>query len=412
MVGHIAKVIGFVLVAWNTAYAEVTEEQALLSATAFRDIALKGYYSEPKLLLPFGEWSRSCIFEPTDGTEFHFTDFTSSIQVVKQSGRVQIYSTSTYTDPATGATNNKYSTYPTLPVLPQSTIINLAKQYLAAAGFSGDYTVKFVVIGEPTGYIGQDYYFVQMQPSKGAAIFDLNVELEIEPTTGTLLHFLHPLPMAEFPDSVTPAISIDSARGLMLSICSTQLGCNNPTEVEPVYLQATQPFRLSPDNDNPFDQVFFSPAELALGDQNKTILTYFGNFQCDTGRTLSFNVDAMTGELKCQWETGCYGASAGILHKQLGWNWGLGPISAMNGKKAEVAQNADIAEFKPSAIPKAGVKLFIHRGRMNVQIVFDAKSGLIWHEIGGKRRYGKPNASLVKALVEVASIEKPSKFRR
>jgi len=336
------------------------------------------------------------------GTEYQFIDNTCEIKIVKSLGKIYWYEAHQTVDPDTGASNRKYSTYPTLPVLPKSTIVSLAKRYLAAAGFECDYTAWSVNIGEPTGIVGEDFYDIVMRPSKGSAVADLNVRLKIEPTTGTLLDFLHPLPMAEMPDNVIPAISIDSARGLMLSICSTLLGCNNPTEVEPVHLEATQPFRLRPDNENPLNQVFFTPAEIALGDQNKTILTYFGIFHCGSaGRTMAFNVDAMTGELKCQWETGMIGASADPAPKPLGWDWGSGPISVMNGKKAAAAQNADVSECKPKLPPKTGVKLFIHRGRLNVPIVFDAKSGLIWHELGGKRRYGKPNAPLLKALVKV-----------
>jgi len=383
---------------------DLSQEQASALAFTFKEKALKGIFSEPQLLTPLGVWR--CYEEDRPeflGLEYNFFDYTCDLYVVKSLGKVYRYTASAMVHPDTGISNRKYSTYPTLPVLPRSTIISLARQYLAAAGFECDYTVRLAALGERTGYLGQDYYLVWMRPSKGAAILDLNVELEIEPTTGTLLSFLHPLPMAEMPDNVIPAISIDSARGLMLSICSTLLGCNNPTEVEPVHLEATQPFRLRPDNENPLNQVFFTPAEIALGDQNKTILTYFGIFHCGSaGRTMAFNVDAMTGELKCQWETGMIGASADPAPKPLGWDWGSGPISVMNGKKAAAAQNADVSECKPKLPPKTGVKLFIHRGRLNVPIVFDAKSGLIWHELGGKRRYGKPNAALLKALLEVA----------
>jgi len=382
--------------------ADISQEQASLLAGSFRTLALKGSFSEPKLLAPLGIlnfWQ----LENADflGTEFQFIDYTCEVKIVKSLGKIYWYEAHQMVDPDTNLSNRVYPDYPTLPVLPQSTIIALAKQYLAAAGFECDYTARSISLSEPTSIVGENYYEVEMWPSKGAAIADIRARLKIESTTGTLLDFHHPLPSLEFPNNVNPAISIDSARGLMLSICSTQLGCGVPIEEDPIHLEATQPFRQNPETTDPFTQVLFTPAEIALGDQNKTILTYCGVFKCGDRGSYSFCVDAMTGELKVQWQLGSYGSSQEKALRPMGWDWGLGPISAMNGKKAIVAQNADIAECKPSTIPKAGVKLFIHRGRMNVPIVFDAKSGLIWHEIGGKRRYGKPNASLVKALMKV-----------
>jgi hypothetical protein len=391
---------------------DISFDEAAQIALAFQARAARGVLAASEIV--------SLEEDPTDEThlaetrpnlfpqnEFWVDLPHSSYCVLKSDGKIRHMGLDTVHPSVTDTGNLIATNYPTRSVLGEQTVIELAKEYVAAAGWPGTYRAHGVTL-EAAGNVYYDAYQVELRFVRDGATWDDEITLGIEPTTGLLRKFDHPALLPTAPANMVPAVSADQARSIMLSHLLMSKNVSDANETDPVDLEVWKP-EVWRDSDN-----WLTEGEIAQGGRNEGMLVY----QAIIARAdkpwhaWCVFVDAQTGLVKlCQYVSGAgYGLKTPSSPPKAGgpsfggWSWGIGTISIMTKPYSTTVSGADLVRTSPAKPPKSGILVYLHRGRMNVLCRFEPKTGLLWHEGSVKPIYAQPNGPLLKALRKAAAL--------
>lgn len=101
-------------------------------------------------------------------------------------------------------------------------------------------------------------------------------------------------------------------------------------------------------------------------------------------------------------KAGTFGEPKKLKFMPMMWDWEPGPIRIFNGVKSESIAKGTIPLAKPKKKPLASGEVLLQRGRLSVRCKVDRKAGLVWHQAGDKPVYGKPDATTMKAIAQLA----------
>jgi hypothetical protein len=397
------SVVSLALLCGLASSQDITQQQASTTITAFKTIACNGYYTSSVLINPtYDNYVYSDDFAIRNPLTFYNMSHGDGYCCIsKSTGKIGFYCTEITFGNDTNISNVADQNYPSHSTLSQSTVIALAQQYIADAGWTGTYqahSVKFYHVNK----INQDIYALDMRLVVSGVAVENPIRIEIEPTTGTLMFFNFPEVLTQLPSNLVPSISVTDARATMLSRLSQDLGITSPLEIDVVELQAALP---KVEEGNTYCTFTTDDRSLAASNQGK--LLYHATFRPGSlvGESVEVLVDALTGDFKTYVFHPYEHVLMGSRQKSypgMFWNWGQGVTTIMSGKASSQIANADISDVNVVNGPKKGVKMFIQRGRLSVQCEFDPRSKLIWFTRDQVKRYGRPNQALLKALLHLA----------